>query len=243
MKRVLLCLLIFLAGCGSSNTTLGPYSIGRDPSWFPLRLGQIAPNINGFANSLVQELAQVEKKNFILVDVRWNQLFEGLEKGDYAGIFSSLAPNIITTEKYDFSDPFLLVGPVLVVPIQSKATSLDDLAGSTVGAYQYDDSVLIVQKHPSIVIALYDSIPKVLEDVANGNMNGALIPNLEAKALIDNLYPNTLKVVSPPLNDKGLRLLTLKGQHKDLIKDFNEGLKKLKEESDYSYLRNKFKVL
>lgn len=244
MKRVLLFfLLFFFAGCGTSNkSSLGPYSIGRDPSWFPLRLEQMAVNINGFTNGLVQELAKVEHKDFRLVDVGWNQLFEGLEKEDYAGIFTSLPVNDLTKERYTFSNPFLLLGPVLVVPISSNARSLADLEGGIVGAYQYDDSVLIVQKYPSIIISLYQNFNEALEDVVNGNMDGALVPILEAQALIDNLYANELKIATPPLDNKGLRLITLKGKHSSLIQHFNMGLKKLENMSSYHALRLKFGV-
>lgn len=242
MKRILLCFLLILAGCGSAATKLGPYSIGRDPTWFPLRLGAMAININGFTNALVQELSKVENRDFKVADVSWNQLFDGLENGEYAGVFSSLSPNIITTETYSFSEPFVYLGPVLVVPFGSDVNSLADMEGSTVGAYQYDDSVLIVQKYPSILIELYQSVTKALEDVASGKMAAALIPNLEARALIPNLYTDQLKIVSAPLTSKGLRLVTLKDAHPNLIKHFNKGLEKLKEDGTYQKIRHEFDV-
>ena len=242
MKRILLCFLLFFAGCGSSSSKLGPYSIGRDPTWFPLRLGAMSVNITGFTNALVQELAKIENKNFQIFDLSWNQLYDGLEEKRYAGVLTSLDPNPISTEKYSFSDPFLLIGPVLVVPVGSDARSLDDLKNTTVGAYAYDDSVLIIQKHPSIFIETYQQVTTALDAVADGRMAGALIPNLEARALIPNLYTNRLMIATDPLSKKGLRLATLKNQHMDLINSFNSGLEELRKQGTYQILRNKFGV-
>lgn len=243
MKRILLGLLLFFAGCGTSTSTkLGPYSIGRDPSWYPLHLKQMTVNINGFTNALVQDLAKIEHKNFRLIDISWIQLFDGLEEKNYAGIFSSLEPTVITEDRYSFSDPFLLLGPVLVVPITSKAKSLADLNDKVVGAYQFDESVLILQRYPSVLIETYQSPPEALVAVVDGEMEGVLIPNLEARALVAHLYPDQLKIVTPPLSNKGLRLLTLKGQHQALIKAFNNGLETLRKNGTYQELRDKFGV-
>ena len=73
-------------------------------------------------------------------------------------------------------------------------------------------------------------------------MAGALIPNLEARALIPNLYTNQLKIVTAPLSNHGLRLITLKGNHEDLIDYFNKGLEKLKKEGTYQKIRHDFGV-
>lgn len=243
MKRVLLIFLIFLASCNTSREEGHPYTIARDPSWLPLQFKEMTSNINGFTNGLVLELAKVENRPFALVDVAWNQLFDGLERDEYGGIFTSLGPNPISIERYSFSDPLLLLGPVLVVPIDSPAHSLADLRDRTVQVFQYDDSVLIVQKYPSILIETYQNSILALEDVAQGKASGALVPNLEARALITALYPDRLKIATEPLSDKGIRVITLKDQNQDLLQDFNAGLTKLKEKGAYQNLLNNFGIM
>ncbi|MCH9626748.1 MAG: hypothetical protein S4CHLAM2_03760 [Chlamydiales bacterium] len=243
MKRLLLCFLVFLAGCSSSQPKEGRYSIARDPYWFPLNLEQMTLNINGFTNALVLELAEVEKKNFHLIDTDWSQLYEGLEQNAYAAVFTSLPQNVISEEKYAFSDPFLLLGPVLVVPKDSPVDSLADLEGETVSVYRFDDSVLVAQRYPSILISLYESVTGAFEEVASGNVAGALVPNLQARTLIPALYKDKLKIVTAPLTNKGLKVITLKGKHPSLLKHFNAGLKKMQDEGSYDMLLNKFGVI
>lgn len=242
MKRILLGLLIFVAGCISLMPKNGRYSIGRDPTWFPLDFKEMTVGINAFTNELVAEMAKIEKKPMALFDVAWNQLIPGLEEHDYAGILTSIPSNLITEDRYTFSDPFLLLGPVLVVPEDSKATSLDDLKNTTVGTYMYDNSVLIVQEYPSIVILPYSGPGQGLEQLARGETNGALVPALDAQSLVSTQYKGRLKIVTKPLDDRALKLVTLKGHHKGLIKRFNSGLKKLQENGTYAELGKEFGV-
>jgi len=242
MKRFfLLFLLLSLIGCQNKNS-YGPYSIGRDKTWFPLEIGLQGPNLNGFTDTLIQEISNTEDIPMQITNIDWIQLFEALEKNEVAGIFSSLPPNIISQEKYSFSNPFLLLGPVLVVRNDSNATSLSDLEGKIVSVNQFDDSVLIAQKYPSIMIQIYQSKPLVLQSLKNDEIDGVLMPSLDAHALVPHLYPNQLKIVTPPLNNKALRVITLKGSHPSLIEKFNIGLDKAYTSGKYDELRKTFKL-
>lgn len=239
MMRVLSFYLFFLLTACSNNSK---YSIGRDPTWFPLNLGEKTANITAFSTALVQEVAKEEKIPLEIYNVSWDQLFQVLGNKEYAGILSSLAKNTENKEKFAFSDPLLLLGPVLVVPQTSEVHSLVEMEGKIIGINQFDDSILIVQKHPTIVSTLYSNMAVGLEDLAKGKIDGLLLANIEAHALVPHLYPGVLKIATPPLNDKGLRLVTLKGEHEKLVVHFNKGLRKLRMKSRYTALREKFSV-
>lgn len=243
MKRILLSFFVFVTVCLDLGTPLQAYVIGRDPTWLPLKLNTQTVNLNGFTNALMENMGRVEGDEFQLIDVAWNQIVNGLKSEDYDAILTSLDPTVITEGKYSFSDPFLMLGPVLVVPIDSKASSLTDLENAVVGAYQYDDSVLIIQKHPSIIIELYPNLIDALEDVANGKIMGMMLPTLDANLLVPTQYAKRLKIVTQPLTDAGLRMVVLKGEQEALIEEFNDGLKKLCSEGTYTILRKKFGLL
>jgi len=235
-----LILLVLLVGCSLSKE--GPYSVGRDQTWFPLNLGQKTANITAFSTALLQEIGKEENVPITIMNVSWDQLFQGLSEQRYAGVLSSLPPSIVNDDKFSFSDPFLFLGPVLVVPQKSDVHSLSDMSGKLVGTSQYDDSVLILQKNSSIMIELYSNLTSALDDVARGKIDGVLIPNLEAQTIVPNLYSGILKIATPPLNEKGLRLITIKGENEKLMAHFNKGLGKLRSKSRYSALSEKFSV-
>ena len=236
----ILCLLILHCGCASHKTS--PYSIGRDQTWFPLNLGQRTANVTAFSTALIQEIAKEEKVPLEIYNVSWDQLFMDLSEKEYAGVLTSLPPNMENQEKFTFSDPFLFLGPVLVVLQKSDVHSLVEMQNKVVGTSQYDDSSLILQKYPTILIELYSSLNNGLDDVVSGKIDGVLVPFLEAHAIIPHLYPGVLKIATPPLNDKALRLVTIHNENEKLISHFNKGLRKLRSKSRYRTLREKFSV-
>lgn len=244
MKQIalFLSLVLLLGACGGSQKKQTGWIIGRDPNWTSLQLGQLAVNTTAFSTALVQQIAQKEEIPLQILDTDWVQLYDGLEKGFFGGVFSTLPLNLITLSKYDFSEPLLLLGPVLVVRTSSSASSLNDLKGGIVGVNQFDNSVLIVQDYPSIIIRLFQNMAMALNDLITGQLDGVLLPNLEAYSLIPNQFSNELKIVTPPLDEEGIRIATLKGQHKELIDSFNKGLSEAKQSGTFINLKKQFNL-
>lgn len=242
LRRLCCWLLVLVLTACSHQPKMGKYSIGRDPTWFPLNFGQETPNINAFVNALVQAINKAEKVNIQIVENSWSDHLRNLDAKEVAGIFTSMPLLEMNQDQYDFSDPFLLLGPVLVVRSQMTAHSLDELKGKAVGVCEFDDSVLLVQKHPSITIQMYQSVPQALEMLAAGQVDALLVPSLRAHALVPHLYPGVLRIASGPLSNKGLRVMTLKGENHKLIEVFNKGLKTLEDNGTYLELRNHYGV-
>lgn len=241
-RLIFLALLLVVFGCQSKPPSLGSYSIGRDQTWFPLLLSSKQPNLNAFTNALVQEIAKSTKLPMQIVDFSWSQLIYALEQEQVAGVLTSLSPDVITQDRFSFSTPFLYLGPVLVVPEASKAESVADLNGAIIGVYQYDQSVFVASRYPSLLIQMYQSIPLALASLAAGELDALLVPNLEAQNLVPSLYPNELKIVTEPLTTEGLRLITLKNKNKNLLEAFNKGLRSLEDKSCYEELRTRFRL-
>lgn len=245
MYRIILWFTLFLifAGCGKQGLDYGPYSIGRDDTWFPLELGPRSALLTAFTDALVQEIASTEGVPLQIVDIPWGQLFEALDNEIVAGVFSTLCPNKITLEKFNFSSPILLLGPVLVVRSDSTITSLADLNDEKIVAVnQFDESVLVAQRYPLLFIELYSNESEVLTKLAKNEIDGVLMPVLDAERLLPALYPGQLKIVTQPLNNKALRLITLKNSHRSLMTNFNRGLKKALQSSRYTTLKKNFSV-
>ena len=236
---LLFCLLCFLSCTGSSSKT---FRIGIDPSWYPLQLMGQEKYVLGFSTELLQEIVKIEKIPAATLTANWNTLVWGLQEEHYEGMLSSLEPQLYNRDDYDFSEAYLLTGPVLVVPLDSKAGSMNDLKGKEI-AYSLgtsDDDILA--KYPGIIVRTYESVPNVLADIVNGNVDGALIDNLIAKAYMQDVYAKQLKIATPPLTQQGLRLITLHGKAERLREAFNAGLNKLKANGKYEELLKKWSL-
>jgi ABC-type amino acid transport substrate-binding protein len=240
--RLLLALLLFtLTGCDSWSSHKRHF-ISRDPTWFPVDLGPQTPNINAFTNALIEAVNKEQKMNLILIDTSWSDLLLSVDHKKVSGALSSLSALEKNKDRYDFSDPFLQLGPVLVVRASNPKRSLEEFSSGVLGYYQYDESIFIAQKQVQFLLEPYQNFALALENVANGHFDALLMPSLDANALVPHLYPSLLKIASEPLNDKGFRLISLKSSHKSLIENFNLGLKKIKSNGTYSRLRSEYGV-
>lgn len=233
--------LLSLTACGKGSSSK-LQKIAIDPSWYPLDVQGRQRQIFGFSNELLQEIAHVRHITLARVDENWNNLYFHLIEGNYEGILSSLQPHNFNQNQYDFSNLYLLTGPVLVVPSASKVAKLELMSGKEVAVIQGTSTALILEKIPGIIIRTYESIPQALNDLAAGSIEGAVIDILSAEAYCNDLYNGQLKIATKPLTNDGLRLITLHDKAPSLIRDFNEGLKELQANGKYAALMKKWSL-
>lgn len=241
MKRALLCaLLLLLTCCGKSHKPT--YRVGVDQLWYPLVIPGKELNVLGFSTDLLQEIAQLKNLQIVLVYMSWDNLLSGLTKGQYDAALSSLRPYNFNEKQYSFSDLYIMTGPVLVVPISSPASSLTELDGMEIGFPEGSQQDARLNKESSAIPRAYGSIPEALNSILIGALEGALVDYLAAWSYCRDLYHGQLKIVTSPLNDAGLRLITKYENTSDLMKAFNEGLKELKKNGRYNALAAKWSL-
>ena len=124
MKHLLFLLCALFYGCHSPSSSIHEKKIGVDPSWFPLAISGRENNVTGFSTDLLKEIGKIEKLHITKVTVNWDDLVEGLKKHKYEAILSSIPSYAFNKQIYDFSDLYLLTGPVLIVATDSTIDSL-----------------------------------------------------------------------------------------------------------------------
>ncbi|WP_348663680.1 transporter substrate-binding domain-containing protein [Chlamydia vaughanii] len=230
--------LVFL-GCSREKKAL---LVGRDTTWFPKQFGIYTANINAFLNDLVAEVNYRENLNINIVNQDWIHLFENLDDQKTAGAFTSILPTVEMLDHYQFSDPILLTGPVLVVPEGSPYKSIEDLRGKLIGVYKFDSSVLVGQDIPEAVLTPYQHVPIALEALSSNCYDALLAPVIEVTALIETAYKGRLKIISQPLNQDGLRLVVLRGEKDNLLEGFNMGLVKSMRSGKYQTIKQQYRL-
>ena len=195
----------------------------------------------GFTNDMVQTIAEDQGFRAHVFEVGTNALFDGIDIEIYDAVLSSLTPNVINRNKYTFSDPFYLVGPVLVIRIDSQDRSLEDMAGKIIGIESGALQVLNIPESPVVVMIPYDTASEALENLYDNVIDGVILDALRAYVYTEGYYAGQLKVVSSPLTEKGLRLISRKDPPSILlVSRFNEGLKKIIEDGVFEKLINKW---
>lgn len=240
-RSLLLFPLMLLAACGSTETSR-VYQIGVDPTWYPLELQGKENQVSAFSTEILEEIGKLEKIPFVKIKTNPDTLLFGLKRNQYDAILTSMQPYIFNEKQYDFSDLYLMTGPVLVVPENSPVHSLNELAGKEVAASPDSPGMAILEKAPGVVARSYTSIPQAFNDISAGQLDGAIVGVLLARSYCQDLYHGVLKIATDPLDNSGLRLMTLHGEQDDLIEAFNRGLQQLKENGKYDEILRKWKL-
>jgi polar amino acid transport system substrate-binding protein len=236
----MLFLLILCTLFSCSEHSSKEFKVGVDPTWAPLQFSDRQDNITAFSTELLTEIGKIQKIPFVRVTKNWDDLLQGLKQQEYEAILSSMPPYLFNQKLFNFSEVYLALGPVLVVGIDSPIDSIDHLQGKEIAVISGSSTDLLLQKAPGVLIRYYPSDPLALNDIINGTIEGALIDILTATAYCSDLYQNELKIVTPPLTDEGLRLITLYGKAGNLVKKFNSGLDRLKKDGSYNKLLDKW---
>jgi polar amino acid transport system substrate-binding protein len=234
-------LLIFLSLLSIENIFADSYFIGRDPTWYPTSLYGKADFINGFLDALLQKISAQKNISLYISNTDPTRLFYFLNEDTFQGVLSTRNINSESVQKFEFSEPIILLGPVLVTPIDSPYKNIEDFSNRIIGLNPSNDSVLIAQKNPSVIIHYYENLIKALEDLQRGNIDGALIPYILAHSLIPHRF-SKITIVTPPLNLEGIRLLTLKDQNKELIRLFDLEFTEMQKNGQLDQLKLEFKI-
>ena len=211
-----------LTGCGKKNN--GTYKIAFDPLWYPLDFKEKNSHVIGFSTELLSDVAKEESLYLSLLNTNWDSLLQGLQDNHYQAILSSLYPYNFNLSQYDFSDVYLATGPVLLLPFSSTLQSLSDMESKEIGVLSGSSALLITKLYPSIYVRTYEKDAQIINDLLIGRIDGALLPILNAQTFVQGAFAKQLKIATNPLNEEGLRLLTLKGKFPDFIKRFNKAL-------------------
>ncbi|MBN4066501.1 transporter substrate-binding domain-containing protein [Simkania negevensis] len=225
-----------------SKQDAGNNVVGIDPSWRPLDIGKNAVNVYGFTIEAINTIERAEHLTLPIITTAPAFLEKGLKQGRYTAILSAMLINQVVKDQYDYSLPLLLVGPVLVVPHNAPISKLREMAGKKVATITESNSFTLLEKHPHILINLYSTITDALAQVANGKVDGALIPALTAYDYCNNIYHGVLKVATPPLSQQGIRLFALKDQNKQLIDSFDNAIRSLQKKGTFDTLMAKWGI-
>ncbi len=240
VKSFYLFLLVCLCSCGSDRAPT--YTIGIDPSWAPLEVAGKEVALLAFSYELLQEVSSNSKFKFDVVQKNWDNLLFGLQKHEYEAVFGSLFPHTFYEKMYSFSEPCILTGPVLVMAQPTLVTGSDSLAGKEIAIPADFSYAPLLEDYSGILIRSYDLVPQSLQDVLAGKLDGVLVPALIAEGYCQDLYQGKLFIVTPPLNQEGIRLITLQGKAPELISAFNKKLSKMHKDGSYETLARKWNL-
>ncbi|MEI8365097.1 MAG: transporter substrate-binding domain-containing protein [Parachlamydiaceae bacterium] len=225
------------------------YKIGRSSSWYPIQLYGRERKLVAFTNDIIALIAQENKLRFEWVEVNPQTLMEGLESRNYDFAIANVRPNIINEDHYDFSELIFELGPVLIVKLNSEIASLENMNGRSIGITSGFSPIFNAIRTAGVntfdpLIVTYNSANRALDSLVANQIDGVIMPAMEAYTATQGLYAGKLKVVTPPLNDEGLRIISLTSTlFDDIIDDINMSVNRMRANGSYDALITKWDLV
>lgn len=230
-------LILLIKSCSTNSQAVTDYYIGQDSQWPGLELMGKERNIMAFNSDLLATIAKTERLRIHLINGSSKELFSQLEQGLLQGVITNLKPDYSNEDRLIFSDPYFLLGPVLIIPSTAPIQGWNEKAKKIIAIPSRTPNILNLVSDPSIQTKFYDDILRALADLSDHNIDGVVFPALPAHVYTKTFYSQELKIATLPLNDDGLRLAALKNDAgKLLIEYFNKGLAELKQKGTYQQL-------
>ncbi len=240
----LLCALVaLLTSCGKGSSD-EPYRVARDSSWYPLDFMGREMYIFAFSNDLISDITARQQVNVELLPSTWDELAYGLEHKVYDGILTSIEPTVENAALYAFSDPYLLVGNVVIGRMGETQRTLADFGGKTLGILTGSPAVVEIGKHPTILVRYYENPALALSDLSKQLIDGVVLGLIPASTFCADVYSGVLRVATPPFTPEALRLIVRQDDPReaDLLAQFNKGLNAARASGRYKAFLNKWEL-
>ncbi len=237
LRVVCLLLLAFIAimGCTTDQSKRRtPYIIGQNGQWESLNLCGKENNVSGFSDDLLREIGRVEGITMQVVSTNQSPVITLLNQEGIDAVLTSLATSGQNMRRYDFSQPYFLAGPVLVIRKNASYTSLDQMKAKDIGFERGNVWALQLANTADAVFLPYDDILRAFDDLQKGSLDGVVVDAVVGYRLVGGIYRTVLKIAGPPLVPMALRLVVEKGKNEELIQHFNHGLEVVKKDGLYT---------
>lgn len=222
-----------LAGCKAEETEK-VYKIATDTTFAPFEFENDKGEMVGIDLDLLEAIAEDQGFEYELQLIGFSAAVTALEAGEVDGVIAGMSITEERAKKYDFSEPYFDSGIGMAVLENSEIESYEDLAGKQVAAKIGTEGCAFaesIQEEYGFTIAQFEDSATMYQDVLAGT----------SAAVFDD-YPvlgyeinRGIGFKMPVEMERGSSygFATLKDANPELVKMFDDGLKKLKENGTY----------
>lgn len=176
----LLVLLFVLVGVSAQETksiaAKKKVLVATEASFPPMEFVDDAGQVVGFDIDLVKAVAARGKFEVEFQNVAWDGIFAALKNGNYDMVASSVTITPDRKAQFDFSEPYLKAGQVILVRTEdrSKYPDMASLKGKKVGVQIATTGSERMEKEP-VELKQYNTAGLVFQDLINGNIDAVMM--------------------------------------------------------------------
>ncbi len=123
---------IFFLSCTGKKPDYD-FTIALDPAWYTLQAPGREADLTAFTTELILEIGKLEGIKIGVYQRSWSNLMYALQEAQCDAICSTMQPYIFYEKLYNFSNLYLMTGPVLVTLAKAPTKALDKLGGDIIG--------------------------------------------------------------------------------------------------------------
>lgn len=230
-----------MAGCGNNDSTNSSegnkkYIIACDAKYAPFSFEEDG-KYKGIDVEILDAIAKEEKFEYQLKPMDFNAIIPGLTSNQLDGAMSAMSITDERKQTLDFSDGYFESGLSLVVNKDNTSiNSADDLKGKSASIKKGTAGAKFAEDNESkygLKLNYFEDSPSMFQAVENGNADFLLedYPVIAYKLKVDS--GTKLRIAGEKLSNVDYGFAVKKGKNAELLKKFNDGLKKLKENGKY----------
>ena len=213
-----------------------------DATWPPMEFVGPDKEMTGFAIDYMKAAGKEAGFTPEFKAVAWDGIFAGLAANKYDAICSSVSITDERKNAMDFSVPYFKVRQALVVPTDSKAKTLADMKGKTLGAQISTTGHFAIKKVEGIMDKSYVEVGLAFEDLFNGRIDGVVCddPVAAQYALQNDKYKDALKIATIIEAGDEFYGIAMKKGNKEVLDLVNKGIKAVQDKGIDKELQKKW---
>ncbi len=145
--------------------------IASDATWPPMEFINEQKQTVGFEMDLMRAIAKEAGFTYEIRNTAWSDIFAGLAVDKFDAVLSAVTITDDRRKRYDFSDPYINAGQVLIVRSDIKRIKkLSYLKGKTIGARINSPGSKIIERLNWLKLKKYENIDSAIKDLIKGRI-------------------------------------------------------------------------
>jgi len=217
----------------------GTVVVGTDATFPPMENLDANGNIVGYDVDLGKRIAEELNIKAEFRNVVWDNIFDDLAKGKVDIVMSSVSITDERKLKYDFSEPYLNAGQVIITRKDTTSiSSTKDLQGKRIAVQEGTTNEQQAEKYTAKELVLkYGDFIDATNALLNGKADAIFSDLTGAKGIVDK--NPSLKIASDPFTSEYYGIVFRKGEE-DLVTKVNLVLETLRQRGVLVLLKQKW---
>jgi cystine transport system substrate-binding protein len=209
----------------------GVFRVATEGTYSPFTFHEASGALVGFDVEIAQEIAKRLGVKAQLIEGKWDGLIAGLDANRYDAVINEVTITDARKQKYDFSDPYVVTKPVLIVKSENTSIkSFADLKGKKVAEDLTTTYAQVAKSYGATVVSA--DLP--IEVILTGRVDGVINDRLYFLDFLKQKPDAPLKIVATYDQPDYQGVIVRKG-NPDLVAAINKALADAK--ADGSYLK------